>query len=267
MFLADYHTHSICSPDGHAPLAEMARSGLDVGLSELCLTDHCDLLDYHGNPVHTYNWAPVEEQLALARPQFEGRLTLKMGLELGEAWENPKLAAQIVSHPELDFVLGSIHNLSDVAGGIDLGMVCYESESQCRAVLDKYFDTMEALVELPCFDVLAHVIYPLRYMGQDGFPLTLEPYEARLRHIFSRLVSQGRGMELNTSRGRTVEDWRWLLELYKDCGGTIVTLGSDAHYPPHVGAGFYEAVLLLKACGFTHIATYEKHRPTLHPLF
>ena len=69
MFLADYHTHSICSPDGHAPLAEMARSGLDVGLSELCLTDHCDLLDYHGNPVHTYNWAPVEEQLALAQAQ------------------------------------------------------------------------------------------------------------------------------------------------------------------------------------------------------
>lgn len=266
MFLADYHTHSICSPDGHAPLEEMARSALDAGLNELCLTDHCDLLDYHGNPVLFYSWAPVEEQLRLARPQFEGRLTIKMGLELGEAWENPDLAAQIVSHPELDFVLGSIHNLSSVGGGVDLGMIHYESEDQCREVLDKYFDTMETLVEMPCFDILAHVIYPLRYMGRDGFHLTLEPYEARLRKIFARLIAQGRGIELNTTRGTTVEDWRWLLELYKDCGGTLLTLGSDAHYPPHVGAGLHPAATLLKELGFSSIATYEKHKPTLHPL-
>lgn len=266
MFLADYHTHSICSPDGHASLDEMARSALDAGLAELCVTDHCDLLDYHGNPVHSFAWAPIEEQLALARPQFEGRLAIRMGLELGEAWEDPSLSAKIVSHRSLDFVLGSIHNISNVAGGIDLGMIHYESEAQCRAVLDQYFDTMEALVELPCFDVLAHVIYPLRYMGRDGFPLTLEAYEDRLRGIFSRLAEQGRGMELNTSRGRTVEDWRPLLILYRDCGGTIVTLGSDAHYPPHVAAGFYQAALLLKECGFSHIATYEKHRPILHAL-
>lgn len=266
MFLADYHSHSICSPDGHVPLSEMARSAVDAGLAELCLTDHCDLLDYHGNPVHTFNWAPIEEQLRLARPQFEGRLILKMGLELGEAWENPKLAAQIVSHPELDFVLGSIHNLSSVEGGIDLGMVHYESEDQCRAVLEKYMDTMEALVELPCFDILAHVVYPLRYMGRDGFVLTLEPYEQRLRKIFSRLISQGRGIEFNTHRGKDIEIWRWILELYKDCGGTLLTLGSDAHHPPHVAAGFYPAVNLLKELGFHQIATYEKHRPALHEL-
>ncbi|MDE6107301.1 MAG: histidinol-phosphatase HisJ family protein [Oscillospiraceae bacterium] len=266
MFLADYHTHSLCSPDGHAPLSEMARSGLDTGLAELCLTDHCDLLDYHGNPVHSYNWTPVEEQIGLARPQFEGRLTIKMGLELGEAWENPVLAATIVSHPELDFVLGSVHNLSSVEGGVDLGMVHYESEEQCYRVLDKYFDAMEALVELPCFDILAHVIYPLRYMGRDGFTPSLEPYEARLRAIFTKLVSQGRGIELNTTRGTTVEDWRWTLTLYKNCGGALVTLGSDAHYPPHVAAGFYRAAALLKELGFTHIATYEKHKPTLHEI-
>lgn len=266
MFLADYHTHSICSPDGHASLSEMARSGLDTGLSELCLTDHCDLVDFHGNPVHSYNWAPVEEQLALARPQFAGRLTIKMGLELGEAWENPALAAQITSHPGLDFVLGSIHNLSSVEGGTDLGMVNYKSEEQCCDVLDKYFTAMESLVELPCFDILSHVNYPLRYMGRDGFTLSLAPYEERLRVILTKLVDQGRGIELNTCRGTIVEEWRWILELYKDCGGTLITLGSDAHYPPHVAAGFYQAAALLKETGFPAIATYEKHKPTLHAI-
>ena len=266
MFLADYHTHSICSPDGHAPLSEMARSALDTGMAELCITDHCDLLDYNGRPVYSYPWAPVEEQLRLARPQFQGRLPIKMGLELGEAWENPRLAAKIVSHPQLDFVLGSVHNLAAVEGGVDLGMIDYRSEEQCRWVLDRYFDAMEVLVELPCFDILAHVIYPLRYMGRDGFTPSLLPYEHRLKAMFTALVRQGRGIELNTCRGRTVEDWRWILALYKDCGGTLITLGSDAHYPPHVAAGFYQAAALLREMGFPAIATYEKHKPTLHTM-
>lgn len=266
MFLADYHTHSICSPDGHAPLSDMAQAALDAGLSELCITDHCDLLGLHGETVTSFDWSPLDTQFAQTQPLFAGRLSLRLGLELGEAWENPGLAAQIVSHPELDFVLGSVHNLLAVAQGFDLGLIHYESPEQCHEVLDRYLGAMEALVELPCFDILSHVVYPLRYMGRDGFHLTFMPYEDRLRHIFARLVASGRGIEFNTNRGNDIEIWRWILMLYKDCGGSIITLGSDAHYPQHVAAGFPQALGLLQECGFSHIATYEKHRPTLHEL-
>ena len=40
MYLADYHVHSSCSPDGHLTMAEMAREGIARGLDELCFTDH-----------------------------------------------------------------------------------------------------------------------------------------------------------------------------------------------------------------------------------
>lgn len=266
MFLADYHSHSICSPDGHASLAEMAQAALEAGLSELCVTDHCDLLGLHGEAVTSFDWAPLDAQFARTQPLFAQTLSLKLGLELGEAWEDPALAAQIVDHPGLDFVLGSVHNLSAVAQGLDLGLIHYESEEQCHDILDRYLGAMEALVELPCFDILSHVVYPLRYMGRDGFRLTFQPYESRLRRIFTRLAASGRGIEFNTHRGNDIEIWRWVLTLYKDCGGSVITLGSDAHYPQHVAAGFPQALSLLRECGFPHIATFDKHTPILHPL-
>ena len=72
MFLADYHTHSLCSFDGSAPLADLAQSAVTAGLTELCLTDHCDLVNTQGKPDLSFRWEPVEEQLSLALPPGPG---------------------------------------------------------------------------------------------------------------------------------------------------------------------------------------------------
>ncbi len=267
MFLPDYHTHSLCSPDGCAPLVEMAQAALEAGMSELCLTDHCDILDLQGKLDLSFRWSPVEEQLALARPRFEGRLPIRMGLELGSAWEAPDFSAQLTAHPELDFVLGSVHNLSSADRGQDFYFVNYRSDEDCYYVLDRYFDCMEVLAGMDCYDVLAHIIYPLRYMnGRDGQHAALDRYEPQLRRIFHLVLDTGRGIEVNTCRGETVEDWRWLLGLYGDCGGTLITLGSDAHEPKDVGKGIPQAAQLLRELGFDHVARYESRKAVLMPL-
>lgn len=264
MFLTDFHTHSLCSPDGSAPLTAMARAARDAGMDELCLTDHCDLLSADGKLDRSFRWAPIEEQLALARPAFAGTLPIRMGLELGEAWEDPAAAAQIVSHPELDFVIGSVHNQGRAQGGIDFYYLSYDGEAVCHAALDDYFTCMEALAELDCYDVLGHVIYPLRYMnGRDGNHVTLDRYEERIRGIFRRAIARGKGIEVNTCRGNSIADWRPILALYKDCGGTLITLGSDAHRPEDVGLGIPAAARLVKEMGFDSIAVYERRRPRL----
>ena len=48
MLLTDYHSHTALSPDGKVSLAEMAAAARAAGLAELCVTDHCDLLDENG---------------------------------------------------------------------------------------------------------------------------------------------------------------------------------------------------------------------------
>lgn len=262
MFLPDYHTHSLCSFDGSAPLAHMALAAVEAGLTELCITDHCDLLNTQGKPDLSFRWAPVEEQLSLARPLFAGRLPIRMGVELGAPWEFPAFARELTSHPDLDFVLGSVHNLSLADGGTDFYYVNYKSDDDCYYVLDRYFDCMERLSEMDCYDVLAHIIYPLRYMnGRDGQHASLDRYEPQLRRIFQTVIGKGKGIEVNTCRGETIEGWRWTLELYRDCGGTILTLGSDAHRPEDVGKGLPQAAELVKELGFSSLTRYVKRKP------
>ena len=119
---------------------------------------------------------------------------------------------------------------------------------------------------MDCYDVLGHIIYPLRYMNRrDGNHVALERYLPQLRRIFTTVAARGRGIEVNTCRGETVEDWREVLTLYRDCGGKIVTLGSDAHAPADVGRGIPQAAALLKELGFD-LAVYEKRQAKLIPL-
>ena len=62
MFLADCHTHSLCSPDSNAPMLQMAQKAYEYGLHTLCLTDHCDLLSLEGERTLDYDWTPVHRE-------------------------------------------------------------------------------------------------------------------------------------------------------------------------------------------------------------
>lgn len=263
MYCTDYHTHSQLSPDSEAPLEQMAQAAVEAGLDELCVTDHCDLLSLQGEPVEGYDWPSAIAQYREVTPGFAPKLTLKLGLELGMAHLSPSLSQTIVSQPELDFVLGSVHNLSPEQGGTDFYYVPYPDSAACYAALDDYFASMAILADTPYYDVLAHIIYPLRYMD---VPVSLEGYYDRIRAILRTAVEHGRGMEVNTYRGRTIADWKPILDLYRDCGGEIVTVGSDAHVPGGVGKGIREALELIAGQGFRYVCTYDKRKPVFHKL-
>jgi histidinol-phosphatase (PHP family) len=73
-------------------------------------------------------------------------------------------------------------------------------------------------------------------------------------------------MELNTYRGRTLAEWAPWLRMYRELGGEIVTVGSDAHRPNGMGQGIREAYELLTQCGFRYVCTYDRRKPTFQKL-
>ena len=263
MYLADYHTHSMISFDSEAPLMAEAARAAELGLKELCVTDHCDLIDEHGKRVYDFDWSAALEQYPSVRAAFEGKLQLKLGLELGCANADPACAAKILSGAQPDFIIGSVHNMTMEAGGQDFYYLPFERLEQCYRALDNYFDSLLSVSKLPeTYDVLGHIIYPLRYMknARDG-QVTLERYEEILRAIFTAAAETGRGIELNTYCGRTLEEWLPTLKLYRACGGEIVTTGSDAHTAENIGKGIQEAQELLRAAGFRYLAVYQQRTP------
>lgn len=57
MYLADYHVHSTCSPDGHQTMAQAAEAAVRQGLNELCITDHVDTLYWDDfRPRWDFDW-------------------------------------------------------------------------------------------------------------------------------------------------------------------------------------------------------------------
>lgn len=263
MYIADCHMHSSISKDSETPRTEMARSAVERVLSEICFTDHYDILDFDGSYNPTFDWAPVRAQHQKAQEDWGDRLNIRYGLELGNAPADFQAGERVQEEQGLDFVLCSVHNLSMEAGCTDFYDIHYDSPETCYTHLDNYFDSMLRSVRWGKFDVLAHIPYPLRYMrNRDGQSVTLERYQEQIREILRLCIQQGRGVEVNTKNWADCgQDYVPLMKAYRELGGEIVTLGSDAHDPENVGAGIVEGYEMLKELGFRYIATYVARKP------
>jgi histidinol-phosphatase (PHP family) len=267
MYVADQHTHSICSPDGEADMTLLVKWAIQNGVEELTITDHCDLLTMEGTIVTTFDWQPLRAQFARAKEAAEGKLLLNFGIEIGGASDFPDESSRILQE-NLDFVLGSVHNLSVKAGCTDFYDLNYQNNpALCQSALEDYFSSMERLVAWGEFDSLAHVPYLLRYLrDRDGMDVTLSPWEDRIRALLRTLVEKGKALELNTCRGKSVADYEDLFRWYRQEGGELVTIGSDAHNPRDIGTGIQAAQVLLSSLGYRYQAVYRGRTPVMKPL-
>lgn len=271
MYLCDLHSHSKISPDSKAELSDMARSAVASGLKEFCVTDHCDLLGLHGEPVASFDWPAAKAQYHAVKKEVGGALIFRLGLELGSVPADPDAARNILAQggEELDFVLGSLHNWIGMEGGRDLAFSNYHDNLELsRCAVESTLDhTWSLVTQYPdCYDSLAHIVYPLRYIHRDGVEMSIAGYEDRVRAIFKEVIKTDHALEVNVCRGTDMEPWPLVLSWFKDCGGKLVTVGADAHKPEQVAVGIPEALAMVQAAGFDHVTTYERRRPVLHKL-
>ena len=234
MYLADYHTHSRGSTKLRGP----------------------------------YDWGVLEREYRAARETIGDRITLRLGMELGDApWNFAHTEKLIADAPEVDFVIGSVHMLSERFNGVDLYYFDPKDDDEARAGMADYLRQARRLAEWGRFNVLGHLTLPLRYLNENrGFLLTYDGFEREIEGILRTLIGKGCGIELNTNRGHTpLPDEKWL-RMYRDLGGEIITLGTDAHGPEYVGCAVRERQQLLKDCGFTRFCTFEKRHPIWHEL-
>ena len=271
MYLCDVHGHTKISPDSEAELLDMAQAAIAAGIQEYCVTDHFDLLDLHGAPVTSFDWPGAKAQYHAVKNEVGDKLVLRLGIELGSAPFDPALARSILARggEELDFVLGSLHNWIGMEGGIDLGFSDYhDNAGLARRSMAHSLDLSWTLVTqyADCYDSLAHIIYPLRYIRRDGIDLSIAEYEERVRAIFTEVAKTDHAMEVNVRRGADLDCWPPLLAWFKECGGELVTVGADAHRPGDVAKGIPQALEMVKAAGFDWVTTYERRRPVLHEL-
>jgi histidinol-phosphatase (PHP family) len=193
-------------------------------------------------------------------------LKIRRGMEFGMTVDNREQFKKDLQRMHFDFVLGSIHFVDDLD-------VYYEEYWQDKTVFQAERRYLEATLETvklhEDFDVLAH----LTYIGKTRChkaPRTVPFAEHRelIDEILRTLADKGKGMEMNTSGVNRCGGYLPTADYFrrfKELGGEIVTVGSDAHTADRVGEYTFEACEILKDI-FGYVCTFEDRKPIFHKL-
>jgi len=265
--LFDSHTHSDNSFDGIHSIMFMCEAAIQKGLLGIAVTDHADM-DYLEEQQFLQRLKQSYFDVRKARMAFGNSFILSSGIELGEPDVDYELAERTLHLENFDFVIGSIHTIDDKND------FYYSDFRQTDPyyVLDRYFERLLLLAQWNKFDVLGHITYPMRYIARDGrTDVTLERYDEIVDEILRLIVQGGKGIEINTSGfrqdlGETMPAIKYL-KRYKELGGEIITIGSDAHRAEHLGSGIADGMELAKEAGFAYFSFYKHREPRMLTIY
>lgn len=268
---SDCHLHSSHSGDSDTPMEDMVLQGIARGLTTMCFTEHNDF-DYPESPdtpagMFLLNTDPYLYDLARLKEKYREQIRLLFGVELGLQPELPQENAVYAKSHDFDFIIGSSH----VCHGRDpYYPAFYEGRSEEEAYREYFESILENIRRFSNFDVYGHLDYVVRYGPHRDQNYSYEKYRDLLDEILKLLLDRGKGIELNTGGiGSGMKDFHpcmAVLKRYRELGGEIVTVGSDAHDTQHIGDSFDRASEVLKECGFKYYTVFEKRSPEFQKL-
>lgn len=260
----DYHVHSNYSADSRASMAEMCRSAIALDVPEIGFAEHYDLHPDE-RPRDWLGLEPWLEELERCRAEFDGRLVIRAGIEIGEPHLFQAQMQAVLARAPFDYAIGSLHWVGHSAV-FDTAYFQRPAEE----AFGLYFEELERMAGAGGFDVLGHLDVPVR----TAFDLygSYDPrcYEALIRPVLRQCIANGIALDINTSALRRracvllpgLEILRWYVEM----GGMRVTFGSDAHRPEQVASHFDVALEAVKAAGLRYVVQYERRQARLIPL-
>lgn len=285
--LADYHVHTEFSDDSDELMEHQLARGCELGLDEICFTDHVDYgikkdwaegnLPMRGGdgvsipkdqlrPIANVDYPRYFEKISRLQREWAGRITIKKGLELGvqtiTVEKNQKLFDRY--RHELDFILLSMHQVDNKefwTGDFQHGRTQRE---YTEAYYMEIYETMRAFRDFSC---LSHLDLIVRYSPEPHVPF--KENRDLIAAILEEAIKGGHGIELNTSSWhyglKDTMPSRDILRLYKDLGGTVLTIGSDAHWTKYLADHMKDArEILSNEIGFKYFCTFDKMQPKFH---
>ena len=259
----DYHLHTSVSFDSESTALDMAKKAKDIGLREICFTDHCDYNSDKAKKHYPIDLAEYDN--AYSNLEVPG-LKIKRGFEFGLTdWNRAELDAMLDKR-NFDFVIGSVHFVD--------GFDPYDREYWIgKTEREAYLGYLERILECikihDRFNVLGHLTYVSRSVyNPTKNLLEYRDYREVCDEIFKTLINKDKGIEINTS---AVSSLGILLPSYdfvkrfRELGGKIITVGSDAHSPERVGQHIDKALALAKEV-FGYVCTFDSLEPKFNML-
>ncbi|MBQ6943463.1 MAG: histidinol-phosphatase HisJ family protein [Ruminococcus sp.] len=275
MQLIDCHTHTQFSMDSEADINAMIKRAKELNLAAYAITDHCECNcwypkeHYENTELFDYfNYKDDFEASLSAVTELKEKYSdfnLICGTELGQPLADLEIAEKCIADSRLDFVISSVHQIKDEKDFFYINYY-HMSTAEINNLLERYFSEVYELCKWGKFDVLGHLTYCLRYMKiRNGITPNMKLFDEIIAESLRTLADKGKGIEINTSGirqgfGTTFPSLKYI-KLFREFGGKIISIGSDAHKVRDLGANIAEGTELAKAAGFSEICYFKKRQP------
>lgn len=256
---ADFHVHTSFSYDSESAPEEMIQSAIQKGLNTICITEHQDLDFVEPAEVSFEDYWKTLLQL---KERYRSQIEILIGMEFGMQSHLGNVCDELAKQYPFDFIIGSVH----LFDGDDPYYPDYFRKVKDEEGYRRAFElTLEGLKATKEIDVLGHLDYITRYGNEKDASYSYARYSEYIDPILRFLVENGKGIEVNTS------GWKYglpyahphqdILKRYKELGGEIITIGSDAHQPGHIAYDFQKVRAYLEDCGFAYYTEFRKRTP------
>lgn len=286
---ADYHIHCEFSDDSREPMEKQIERAIELGLNEICFTDHVDYgvkkdwdegdiiwragdgVNYDPetlDPFANVNYPEYFGKLLRMKETYKGKISIKQGLEFGiqTITVDPYERLYEKYKDELDFVLLSVHQIDNQ----EFWPQDFQRGKTQKEYNELYYkEIYEIQKRFKNYSVLAHLDMIIRYDNEGVYPF--ENVRDIVAEILKLAIADGKGIELNTSSWhyglKDTTPSKAVLKLYKDLGGKIITVGSDGHTARYLADHVKEGYRILKEeIGFKEICTFDHMEPKFHLL-
>ena len=256
--LHDQHLHSRHSIDSKADPVANCEQALAAGLGGLTFTEHYDM---HPTERGTCQWDydAIAATIEGLRRRFSPGLEIGFGIEVDyQAAQMEEILGYLDRH-QFDVVLLSVHWCGGRPMHLRRRWQGLTAADMRRDYLAELRGAAEFCRELAAggsrpFDIVSHLDYVKRYLVDYWDTPLAALTEDELDPILQAFIAAGVIPEINTAGLRRDEaeaypTWE-ILERYRELGGELVSIGSDAHRSVDIGHGFDAVAARLKAIGF-----------------
>lgn len=270
---SDMHTHSDHSHDAKVPMPQIYEGCRANGIKIMAAADHYDGLFTPDGP---YDFTHILESCDEAdrlTAQYGGDGMVLRGIELGEGNWDPEATKKVIATGNFDVVVGAIHAVRAPLMGDATGMKRAYSQlkyneltaQQIHELVSTYYDELLELVENIDIDIAAHLTCVVGYfLSRHGIFVGVEQFKDKIRAILEVMIRKGIALEVNFSgypNSGVTSPHKWIIELYRQLGGYLICMATDAHSPGRCGLGYDEGIAMLKDMGFKHIFYYKNRMP------
>ncbi|MEG0275455.1 MAG: histidinol-phosphatase HisJ family protein [Coprobacillus sp.] len=260
--LADYHMHTNYSNDSQYEIEDLVKEAIRQGIDEICITEHSD---YGTMGNYVVNYENYYQGFLKLKEKYKNQIVMKFGCEFGVQMHTINNYKSDFQKYPFDFIILSNHQIGDIEFWTNKYQEGKTQEKYNKGYYQAIYDVIK---EFNDYSVLGHLDMIKRYDQLGTYPD--EDVKEIITKILKHVIENGKGIEINTSSFRyNLDDLtpsRYILQLYKDLGGTILTIGSDTHEQSHVGCKIQYVRDELKKIGFESFCTFEEMKPIFHSL-